>query len=113
MSRHKLVKNLDLDDELDDYDGGEEYAYDGADGEGSSFVCMREGTTFANMLSAELSEEDQGLPALIQPLLRRARPMSQPAVRVGHAKTKADTQQNKCALVLSLCEKCSRQLLPK
>lgn len=32
MSRHKLVKNLDLDDEMDDYDGGEEYADDGAEG---------------------------------------------------------------------------------
>ncbi|KAL2069407.1 hypothetical protein VTL71DRAFT_14086 [Oculimacula yallundae] len=39
MSRHKLVKNLDLDDEMDDYDGGEEYADDGA--------------------AEELSEEDQ------------------------------------------------------
>ncbi|MCJ1312271.1 Hsp70 suppressor, GTPase facilitates ribosomal subunit dissociation [Agyrium rufum] len=29
MSRHKLVKTLDLDNELDDYDGGEEYDYDG------------------------------------------------------------------------------------
>lgn len=29
MSRHKLVKNLDLDDELDDYDGGEDYEDDG------------------------------------------------------------------------------------
>jgi elongation factor 1 alpha-like protein len=29
MSRHKLVKNLDLDDELDDYDGGDDYGYDG------------------------------------------------------------------------------------
>ena len=34
MSRHKLVKNLDLDDELDDYDGGEDYDNDGAGGEG-------------------------------------------------------------------------------
>lgn len=34
MSRHKLVKNLDLDDELDDYDGGEDYDDDGAGGEG-------------------------------------------------------------------------------
>lgn len=25
MSRHKNVKNLDLDDELYDYDGGEDY----------------------------------------------------------------------------------------
>ncbi|KAH7346232.1 hypothetical protein BKA65DRAFT_455628 [Rhexocercosporidium sp. MPI-PUGE-AT-0058] len=39
MSRHKLVKNLDLDDEMDDYDGVEEYADDGA--------------------AEELSEEDQ------------------------------------------------------
>lgn len=31
MSRHKLVKNLDLDDELDDYDG-----YDvGEEGDGN------------------------------------------------------------------------------
>jgi elongation factor 1 alpha-like protein len=32
MSRHKLVKNLDLDDELEDYDGGEDYGYDGGEG---------------------------------------------------------------------------------
>lgn len=33
MSRHKIVKNLDLDDELDDYDGGEDYAEEeGVDG---------------------------------------------------------------------------------
>lgn len=25
MSRHKLIKNLDLEDELNDYDGVEEY----------------------------------------------------------------------------------------
>ena len=25
MSRHKLVKNMDLDDELGDFDGGEDY----------------------------------------------------------------------------------------
>ena len=25
MSRHKIVKNMDLDDELDDFDGGEDY----------------------------------------------------------------------------------------
>lgn len=28
MSRHKIVKNLDLDDELDDFDGGDDYDYD-------------------------------------------------------------------------------------
>lgn len=32
MSRHKIVKNLDLDDELDDYDGGNDYAEDGTEG---------------------------------------------------------------------------------
>ncbi|TAQ87088.1 hypothetical protein B7494_g4603 [Chlorociboria aeruginascens] len=31
MSRHKLIKNLDLDDELDDFDGGEDYDYEGED----------------------------------------------------------------------------------
>ncbi|RFU32784.1 hypothetical protein B7463_g3545, partial [Scytalidium lignicola] len=46
MSRHKNVKNLDLDDELDDYDGGDDndYGYDGDDVGGGE----------------ELSEEDQG-----------------------------------------------------
>jgi elongation factor 1 alpha-like protein len=38
MSRHKLVKNLDLDDELEDYDGGEDYGDDG-DAEGNSLIC--------------------------------------------------------------------------
>ena len=28
MSRHKLVKNMDLDDELDDFDGGGAYDYE-------------------------------------------------------------------------------------
>jgi elongation factor 1 alpha-like protein len=31
MSRHKIVKNMDLDDELDDFDGGEDYDDDGGD----------------------------------------------------------------------------------
>jgi hypothetical protein len=47
MSRHKLVKNLDLDDELDDYDGGEEYGDDGVGGEGlfpRLFVCVQHET---------------------------------------------------------------------
>jgi hypothetical protein len=36
MSRHKIVKNLDLDDELGDYDGGDDYndSYGGAEGAG-------------------------------------------------------------------------------
>lgn len=29
MSRHKIVKNMDLDDELDDFDGGEDYDEEG------------------------------------------------------------------------------------
>lgn len=37
MSRHKIVKNLDLDDELDDYDGGGDYddSYGGVEGGGA------------------------------------------------------------------------------
>lgn len=31
MSRHKMVKNMNLDDELDDFDGGEGYEDDGGD----------------------------------------------------------------------------------
>ncbi|KUJ12554.1 uncharacterized protein LY89DRAFT_623737 [Mollisia scopiformis] len=42
MSRHQNLRNLDLDDELDDFDGGEDYEYDGL-GDGAE----------------ELSEEDQ------------------------------------------------------
>lgn len=38
MSRHKLIKNLDLDDELDDFDGGEDYEDDGAGGEGTAHI---------------------------------------------------------------------------
>ena len=40
MSRHKIVKNMDLDDELDDFDGGEDYADDGAEGEKSTHSPM-------------------------------------------------------------------------
>ena len=29
MSRHKLVKTMNLDDELDDFDGGSDYEYSG------------------------------------------------------------------------------------
>lgn len=43
MSRHKLVKNMDLDDEMDDYDGGVEYADDGA-AEGMSALLFLSGT---------------------------------------------------------------------
>lgn len=41
MSRHKLVKNMDLDDELDDFDGGEDYEdYGAAETEGMHHVCI-------------------------------------------------------------------------
>lgn len=32
MSRHQNLRNLDYDDELDDFDGGEDYEYDGVAG---------------------------------------------------------------------------------
>lgn len=43
MSRHKIVKNLDLDDELDEFDGGggdDYYAYEsnGYDGNGGGGI---------------------------------------------------------------------------
>lgn len=41
MSRHKLVKNLDLDDELYDYDGGEEYDEEGEGTEGNVGIYLR------------------------------------------------------------------------
>ncbi len=28
MSRHKNIRNLDLDNELDDFDGGEDYEFE-------------------------------------------------------------------------------------
>lgn len=37
MSRHKFIKNLNIDDELDDYDGGEEYFYS-SEGEGNNLI---------------------------------------------------------------------------
>lgn len=41
MSRHQNLRNLDLDDELDDFDGGEDYDYDGTgDGSEGMFKCM-------------------------------------------------------------------------
>ena len=38
MSRHKLVKTMNLSDELDDFDGGGEYDYDEGLG-GSEGTC--------------------------------------------------------------------------
>lgn len=80
MSRHKIVKNLDLDDELDEFDGGgagdDYYAYEsnGYDGSGGGGI---EGILEYRVLSnereiwltwpafvTELSAEDQGLNCL-------------------------------------------------
>lgn len=36
MSRHQIVKNLDLDDELDEFDGGDDYADDSEEGMGQT-----------------------------------------------------------------------------
>lgn len=36
MSRHKLVKSLDLDDELEDYDGGDDYGDEDGESYGAS-----------------------------------------------------------------------------
>jgi len=36
MSRHRLVKTMDLDDELDDFDGGEDY--DNGEEEGTLLI---------------------------------------------------------------------------
>lgn len=48
MSRHKLVKNLDLEDELDDYDGGEDYDNDGEDAEGQDKLWGKTGVILAD-----------------------------------------------------------------
>jgi hypothetical protein len=81
MSRHKMIKNLDLDEELDEYDGVDDYDYGyeleateadtgGAEGaEGARFLKspekrkLRHGAEdiFANTsINTELSEEDKG-----------------------------------------------------
>lgn len=76
MSRHKLVKNLDLDDELDDFDGGEEYDEDGTGAEGL-FPTLCTHRLSANKPSAELSEEDQGLPTPHRTTPRSSQPKCQ------------------------------------
>ena len=43
MSRHKLVKALDLDEELDDFEGVDEFGYDeevSAEDKGVDFLLM-------------------------------------------------------------------------
>lgn len=75
MSRHKIVKNLDLNDELDEFDGGggddyyayESNGYDGGGGGGiegiSKYCVLQRMKRCANLncVCIELSAEDQGL----------------------------------------------------
>ncbi|KAI9759356.1 MAG: Hsp70 suppressor, GTPase facilitates ribosomal subunit dissociation [Chaenotheca gracillima] len=60
MSRHKIVRNLDLDDELDDYDGGEDYNEGGGEGAHHSLYILfsREHIELTGSPCIELSEED-------------------------------------------------------
>ena len=60
MSRHKLVKNLDLDEELDDYDGGDPYDDDDENSTGEDsevFIAVRLLLTCRNI---DISAEDRG-----------------------------------------------------
>jgi hypothetical protein len=65
MSRHKLVKNLDLDNELDAFDGGEDY--DDEEAEGSQPLCIYS-LPKTNNLIIEFTEEDKGLSFSLQPV---------------------------------------------
>jgi hypothetical protein len=70
MSRHKIVKNMDLDDELDDYDGGEDYDDDGGDNGLFFQGCKRLIKLVLTMAcSTDLTEDDKGLFLLLLPLL--------------------------------------------
>ena len=40
MSRHRLVKNLDLDGELEDYDGGDDYGDEDGESYGISSLIL-------------------------------------------------------------------------
>jgi len=60
MSRHKLVKNLDLDDELDDFDGGEDYDDYGEEAEGEQYCRVVSVWVYADNNMVELNDEDKG-----------------------------------------------------
>ncbi|EPQ67554.1 Bgt-3338 [Blumeria graminis f. sp. tritici] len=55
MSRHRLVRNLHLNDELDDFDGGADDDYDFDDAEGK---CQSSLSSLNLIYELELSEED-------------------------------------------------------
>ena len=54
MSRHKMVKNMNLDRELDDFDGGDE---NDVEEEGKLLSSSEDGRTDTSL---ELSVEDKG-----------------------------------------------------
>ena len=54
MSRHKMVKNMNLDRELDDFDGGDE---NDVEEEGKLLSSNEDGRTDTSL---ELSVEDKG-----------------------------------------------------
>jgi hypothetical protein len=49
MSRHKLVKNLDLDDELEDFDGGNNYGDEDGESYGISSLIITPYWWFTNV----------------------------------------------------------------
>ena len=57
MSRHRFIKKLDLDDELNDFDGGADYDDEG--GEGAFTLLHAKEHTLT--IALELSAEDKGM----------------------------------------------------
>ena len=62
MSRHKIVKNMDLDNELDDFDGGEDYYDDGDDNglQPPSSSLLPYKMDAHGSVPTELAEDDKG-----------------------------------------------------
>ncbi|MCJ1387626.1 Hsp70 suppressor, GTPase facilitates ribosomal subunit dissociation [Xylographa bjoerkii] len=66
MSRHKLVKNMNLDDEMDDFDGGDGYAYEEGAGQeelsAEDKLQMQEGTAHVrSILGPEVAISDKDI----------------------------------------------------
>ncbi len=55
MSRHKVIKNLDLDDELDDYDGGGDYVEE--EGEGTAIFAFLRHNNIADSVKQSLAKK--------------------------------------------------------